>query len=346
MTGAVGALPGLLLTGGGIPSPDTGVWYLGPVPVRAYALVIIVGVVVGALIGRRRWVARGGRPDTVEEVLIWAVPAGLVGARVWHVVSRWQAYADDPWSALRVWEGGLAIFGGLLGGGLAAVLVCRRRGVSVGAFADALAPGIAVAQAIGRWGNWFNQELFGTPTDLPWGLRIDPENRPAQYAEAETFHPTFLYESLWSLGVAAVLVWADRRFRLGHGRVFLLYLCLYGTGRILTETLRTDPATLVLGVRWNQLAALVLVLVAALALLVQSRRRPGREEVVETGTATGRRGAEPGAASGAGGGAQALQAHPPEQLRVEGDDDGRGAHEHRPHGHGQDEPPGGEDPGR
>jgi prolipoprotein diacylglyceryl transferase len=265
----------------GIPSPSSGVWYLGPLPVRAYALLVLSGIVIGTVIARRRWRARGGDADTVVDVLLWAVPAGVVGARVWHVVSRWDAYAADPWSALRVWEGGLAIFGGLLGGSVAAVVVCRRRGVAIGAFADALAPGLAVGQAVGRWGNWFNQELFGGPTSLPWGVRIDPANRPPEHPDVETFHPTFLYESLWNLAVAAVLVWADRRFRLGHGRVFLLYLVLYGTGRVLTEVLRTDPATLVLGVRWNQLAALLVALAAAVAFAVQTRRRPGREVHVE-----------------------------------------------------------------
>lgn len=282
----------LVLPAAGIPSPSQGTWYLWVLPVRAYALLIITGIVLGGLVADRRWRARGGRPGTVVDVLSWAVPAGIVGARAYHVVSRWQDYfgpGQDPWSALRVWEGGLVIFGGLLGGALGAWYGARRHGVRLPAFADALAPGLAVGQAIGRWGNWFNQELFGSPTSLPWGLRIDPENRPEQYADAETFHPTFLYESLWNLGVAGLVVWADRRFRLGHGRAFALYLALYAFGRFWLELLRTDVANVVLGMRVNQLTAL-LVLVAAVAyILVSARLRPGREAVVQDPVTVGGR---------------------------------------------------------
>ncbi|MFC5382061.1 prolipoprotein diacylglyceryl transferase [Aquipuribacter nitratireducens] len=274
----------LLALSTGIPSPAQGTWDLWVLPVRAYALLVITGIVVGGYVGERRWTARGGRPGTVVDVLTWAVPAGLVGARLYHVVSRWQDYVgpgQDPWDVLRVWEGGLAIFGGLIGGALGAWFGARRHGVRLPAFADALAPGLAVGQAIGRWGNWFNQELFGTPTSLPWGLRIDPENRPEQFADAETFHPTFLYESLWNLGVAGVVVWADRRFRLGHGRAFALYLALYAFGRFWLEMLRTDVANVVLGLRVNQLTALVVVLAASAYVIISARLRPGREDVVQ-----------------------------------------------------------------
>ena len=268
----------------GIPSPSQGTWYLGIVPIRAYALFILAGIFVGGWLAGRRWLARGGQHGTVADVLTWAVPSGIVGARVFHVLTHLQDYTGpgrDLWDALRIWEGGLAIFGGLIGGALGAWYACHRRGIPLPAFADALAPGIAVGQAFGRWGNYFNQEIYGTPTSLPWGLRIDPENRPAQYPEAETFHPTFLYESLWSLTTAGVVIWADRRFRLGHGRAFALYLALYAFARALLELLRTDEANLVLGLRVNQLVAL-LVLVAAVAyLLVSARLRPGREEEVE-----------------------------------------------------------------
>jgi prolipoprotein diacylglyceryl transferase len=267
----------------GIPSPSQGTWYLWVIPIRAYALLILTGIAVGGWLANRRWIARGGQPGTVVDVLMWAVPAGIIGARAYHVLSRLQDYtnAEDPFEFLRIWEGGLAIFGGLIGGGLGAWYACRRRGIPLPAFADALAPGIAIGQAFGRWGNYFNQEIYGTPTNLPWGLRIDPENRPAAYPDAETFHPTFLYESLWSLLTAAVVIWADRRFRLGHGRAFALYLAMYGTGRAMLELLRTDEANLVLGLRVNQLTALLVVILAAAYILISSRLRPGRETTVE-----------------------------------------------------------------
>jgi prolipoprotein diacylglyceryl transferase len=268
----------------GIPSPSQGTWYVWGLPVRAYALLVLTGIVVGGWVANRRWIARGGRDGTVVDVLMWAVPAGIVGARAYHVLSRLQDYigpGQDPWGVLKVWEGGLAIFGGLIGGGLGAWYACRRRGIPLPAFADALAPGIAVGQAFGRWGNYVNQEIYGTPTDLPWGLRIDPQNRPTAHPDAETFHPTFLYESLWSLLTAAVVIWADRRFRLGHGRAFALYLAMYGTARALLELLRADEANLVLGLRVNQLTALLLVAGAVAYILISRRLRPGRETVVE-----------------------------------------------------------------
>lgn len=268
----------------GIPSPSQGTWYLGVVPIRAYALLIITGILVGGYVANRRWIARGGRPGTVVDVLTTAVPSGIIGARIYHVLSRLQDYfgpGQDPWDILRIWEGGLAIFGGLIGGGLGAWYACHRRGIPLPAFADALAPGIAIGQAFGRWGNYFNQELFGTPTALPWGLRIDPENRPERFADSETFHPTFLYESAWSLTVAALVVWADRRFRLGHGRAFALYLGLYALGRAALELMRTDTANLVLGLRVNQLTAQVVVVAAVIYIAVSARLRPGRETVVQ-----------------------------------------------------------------
>ena len=261
-----------------LPSPDTGVWNVGPFPVRAYALAIITGVVVAVVVGDRRWVARGGSKGVVADVATIAVPFGIVGARVYHVVTSPQAYLDDPVSALYVWEGGLGIPGGIAGGVLAGWLVCRRRGIAPGAFADAIAPGVALAQAIGRLGNWFNQELFGRPTTLPWGLEIDPDNRDA-VAGAEAYHPTFLYELLWNVGVAGLVIWADRRFKLGHGRAFALYLGAYAVGRLWIETLRIDDANRFFGVRLNVfvMGAVIAGSVAYLWL----RRRSGREDVVE-----------------------------------------------------------------
>ena len=191
-----------------IPSPSRSVWDLGPIPIRAYALCIILGIVAAIWIGERRWVARGGRRGTVSDIAVWAVVFGLIGGRLYHVVTDNELYfrpGRDPWRALYVWEGGLGIWGAIALGGVGAWIGCRRRGIKLAPYADACAPGIAVAQAIGRWGNWFNQELFGKPTDLPWAVKIDP-GKPNTVPGATTYHPTFLYESLWCLALAGVLI--------------------------------------------------------------------------------------------------------------------------------------------
>lgn len=265
-----------------IPSPSTGVLHLGPLPLRAYAASILLGVVAAVVIGERRWVARGGAKGLVTDVASIGVPCGLVGARLYHVITSPAAYfgkGGQPLHALFIWRGGLGIWGGVLGGALGAMIVLRRRGIAVGAFADAVAPGIAVAQAIGRFGNWFNQELFGRPTTLPWGLRIDPIHRPARYADISTFHPTFLYESLWDIGVALVVIWADRRWRLSGGRAFALYLALYAVGRAWIEALRVDDASTLFGLRLNDYVMAV-VLAGSVAFLV-ARRGHRREVVVQ-----------------------------------------------------------------
>jgi prolipoprotein diacylglyceryl transferase len=273
-----------------IPSPSQGVWHLGPlplvgsVPIRAYALCIIAGVVLAWWVANRRWVARGGRPGTVADIAVWAVPFGLVGARLYHVVTDYQLYfapGRDPWRAFAVWEGGLGIWGGVAFGALGAWIACRRRGIPLPAMADAAAPGIVLAQAVGRWGNWFNQELFGAPTTLPWGLQIDPAHRPAGYEEYATFHPTFLYECLWNIGVAGLVVWADRRFRLGHGRAFALYVAGYTAGRTWIEYLRIDTVNEIAGFRLNFWTSLVVFTGAVVYMVVSALLRPGREEVVE-----------------------------------------------------------------
>lgn len=262
-----------------LPSPSTGVVHLGPVPLRAYAFCILAGVLLAVWIGNRRFVARGGQPGVVADVAIIAVPAGVLGARIYHVITSPSAYLEEPVRVFYVWQGGLGIPGGIAGGVLAGWLVCRHRGIRPGALADAIAPGVALAQAVGRFGNWFNQELFGRPTTLPWALEIDPENRPARYAADATFHPTFLYEALWNVGVAAVVVWADRRFRLGHGRAFALYLALYAVGRAWIEALRVDQAATFFGLRLNDYVA-ALVFLGATAYLV-ARRDRGRETAVQ-----------------------------------------------------------------
>jgi prolipoprotein diacylglyceryl transferase len=262
------------------PSPAEGVWHLGPFPVRAYALCIIAGIAVALWLGERRWVARGGRRGDVTEIATWMVPLGIVGGRVYHVISSPQAYfgeGGDAVSALYIWEGGLGIWGAITLGGVGAWIGCRRRGIPLPAFADALAPGIVLAQALGRLGNYFNQELFGRPTDLPWAVEIDPAFRPDGLADQVTYHPTFLYELLWNVEVAALVIWADRRFRLGHGRAFALYVAAYTVGRLWIEALRIDPANDVLGLRVNIWVSLLVLAGAVAYLVVSARRRPGRE---------------------------------------------------------------------
>ena len=293
-----------------IPSPDRSVWYLGPFPLRGYALCIILGVVVAIWMGERRWVARGGLPGQVSDISVWAVPFGLVGGRLYHVVTdpaRYFGAGGDPVAALYVWQGGLGIWGAIALGGVGAWIGARRNGMRVPPLADALAPGIVIAQAIGRWGNWFNQELFGRPTTLPWALEIDRGNRPPGYESFETFHPTYLYECLWNLGTAGLVLWADRRFRLGHGRAFALYVMAYTAGRGWIEHLRIDTveADDVFGLRLNVWTSKVLFLLATAYFVVVGRRRPGREPSVwRPGRGPDAEpGAEPGTDSGAGPGA-------------------------------------------
>jgi len=264
-----------------IPSPSQGVWYVGPVPLRAYALCIILGIVAAIWIGDRRFRARGGTPGTVADVAIWAVPFGIVGGRLYHVLTSWEPYfgaGGEPIRALYVWQGGLGIWGAIALGGVGAWIGCRLRGVPLPAFADAVAPGIAVAQAIGRWGNWFNQELYGRPTTLPWAVEIDPAHRPAATPDQVTYHPTFLYESLWCLGVAGLVVLADRRFRLGHGRAFALYIAAYTVGRFWIEYLRVDEAHELLGLRLNLWTSALVFLGAVGYFVLSAVRRPGRED--------------------------------------------------------------------
>jgi prolipoprotein diacylglyceryl transferase len=284
-----------------IPSPAQGVWHLGPLPVRAYALCIIAGIVVCCWIGERRWVARGGAPGDVLDIAVWAVPFGIVGGRLYHVVTTPEPYFGEggqPLKAFAIWEGGLGIWGAIALGGVGAWIGCRRRKIPLPAFADAIAPGLLVAQAIGRLGNYFNQELYGKPTDLPWALVIDPAHRLAGYQDVATYHPTFLYELVWNLIAAGIVVWADRRFRLSHGRAFALYVALYCLGRGYIETLRIDTAEHFFGLRLNVFTSIV-VGVLAVAYLVWQRGRP--REVITRGatkaTPRDRRAARPPSAA-------------------------------------------------
>jgi prolipoprotein diacylglyceryl transferase len=266
-----------------IPSPSRGVIHLGPIPLRGYAFCIIIGVFVAVWLGNKRWLARGGRAGTVADISVWAVPFGLVGGRLYHVITDYELYFSEgrDWvDAFKIWEGGLGIWGAIALGAVGAWIGCRRRGIPLPAYADAIAPGIALAQAIGRWGNWFNQELYGKETDLPWAVRITSSldgRVPGDY------HPTFLYESLWCVGVALLVIWADRRFQLGHGRAFALYVAAYCAGRFWIEYLRVDDAHHILGLRLNNWTALIVFVLAVVYLVVSAKKRPGRETVVEPG---------------------------------------------------------------
>ncbi|GGM88097.1 prolipoprotein diacylglyceryl transferase [Streptomyces fuscichromogenes] len=281
-----------------IPSPSRGVIHLGPIPLRGYAFCIIIGVFVAVWLGNKRWIARGGRAGTVADIAVWAVPFGLVGGRLYHVITDYELYfsAGRDWvDAFKVWQGGLGIWGAIALGAVGAWIGCRRRGIPLPAYADAIAPGIALAQACGRWGNWFNQELYGRETHLPWALHITSSEggRVPGY-----YHPTFLYESLWCIGVAFLVMWADRRFTLGHGRAFALYVAAYCVGRGWIEYMRVDDAHHILGLRLNDWTAMIVFLLAVLYMVLSAKKRPGRETVVEPGAADGE-GVSDGEADGA-----------------------------------------------
>lgn len=264
-----------------LPSPSRGVWQLGPLPLRAYALCILLGIITAIYISTRRWVQRGGEASFVMDAALWAVPFGIIGGRMYHVATDWRTYfgagGRGALAALRIWDGGLGIWGAVLFGALGAWIACRRAGILLPPFGDAIAPAIATAQAIGRFGNYFNQELFGSPTTLPWGLEISPARRPPGYEQFATFHPTFLYESIWCLLIALFVAWADRRFNMGHGRVFALYVLTYCIGRLGFELVRIDEATHVFGVRINVITAIVVGLGALAYIVVSVRTHPGRE---------------------------------------------------------------------
>lgn len=263
-----------------IPSPSFN--QLGPF--RLYGLCIALGVVAAVVISSKRWEARGGDPDDIGTIAIWAVPAGVIGARIYHVATDWKTYQDDWIDALKITQGGLGIPGGIFFGVLAGVVVVRVKRLPTLPLLDVVAPALPVAQAIGRLGNYFNQEVYGRPTTLPWGLEIDPNVSPdaAAYAPGTLFHPTFLYEGLWNLGLALLLVWIDRKKVLRPGELFALYVLGYGIGRLWVEALRLDQASLVLGVRINIWMSLVLI-VGSLLSIAWLRRRPMPAEVAAAG---------------------------------------------------------------
>jgi prolipoprotein diacylglyceryl transferase len=264
-----------------LPAPPGNALHLGPFELRAYGLMIALGVVVAVWIAQRRWEARGHDPADIGALAVWAVPAGVVGARIYHVATDPQLFRGRWGHVFAIWEGGLGIPGGIALGVGVGVVVARRRGLPLPELFDAVAPALPVAQAIGRFGNWFNQELFGRPTSLPWALHVDPAHRPAGYARFTTFHPTFLYESLWNVALAAVLVFVvERHLHPRPGRLFVLYVGGYGLGRLWVESLRIDHANEIAGLRINEWIS-VLAILAALAILLHDHRTSGRAGQVE-----------------------------------------------------------------
>lgn len=258
-----------------IPSPPRSTLELGPLTIRFYGLALVLGILTAVFVSAKRWEAKGGDRDLIYRCAFWGVLSGVVGARIYHVTTSWDEVPDEWWGVFAVWKGGLGIWGGVALGVVAGAIVARRHGANVSLLADAVAPAIMLAQVIGRLGNYFNQELFGRPTSLPWSLEIDPENRPAEYAAEQTFHPMFLYEMLWnSIGVA-LLVWLDRRRWLRPGGIFWLYVMWYSLGRAAwAEPLRIDPSHHFAGMRLNGWIAIGVFLGGLAGLLYTQRRRP------------------------------------------------------------------------
>jgi prolipoprotein diacylglyceryl transferase len=277
------------------PSPSRSLWHIGPVPVRAYAICVVAGIIVGLWIASRRYRTVGGRPGMILDIATAAIPFGLLGARLYSVATDTGFYfghGRDWVNVFRIWDGGLGIPGAVAGGALGAWLVCRREHVRLAPVAGAVAPALAFAQAIGRWGNWFNQQLYGRPSTLPWAVEISPEHRLAGYVNFATFQPTFLYESLWDalVGVAVILV--ARHLMLSGDRAFALYAGLYAFGRFWTQGLEINPTPHVLGLRVGQVVMVLIVACSIVYLcLTRNERGPdvvapaGRDEVAATGAA-------------------------------------------------------------
>ena len=274
----------------GIPSPDPA-WAsfsVGPLTIHTYALCILAGIVAAIWLTSRRLTARGGHQDAVLDIVMWAVPFGIVGARIYHVLTHWGDYfgaGQDPMTVFYIWEGGIAILGSLLGGAVGAYIGCRRSGIRFWSFADALAPAMLLAQALGRLGNWFNHELFGAATTLPWGLEIPTTNSafPPGLPADTLFHPLFLYELLWNLLGVVVILLLEKRFALRWGRAFGMYLVWYGAARVWLEMLRIDPTSITpLGLPANVWGALAAAAVGVAIIVVQSRRHPEPETSVYT----------------------------------------------------------------
>jgi prolipoprotein diacylglyceryl transferase len=265
-----------------IPSPSSGTIHIGPLSIHAYGLMIALGVVVSVwLLGRRFEQSGAGTRDDASAIAVWGVVAGIIGARLYHVATDWSSFSGHLTHIPMIWKGGLGVPGGLLAGLVVGLWATKRRGIDPALAANCAAPAIPLAQAIGRWGNWFNQELFGRVTDLPWALRVsDSTAVSAGYPAGTTFHPTFLYESLWNLALCAVLLAIDRRWKVRPPRLLAMYVLGYGVGRFWVEGLRIDKADHLGGLRWNQWVALVVAVLAAIYLIVDARRHPAGTDPV------------------------------------------------------------------
>jgi len=255
---------------------------VGPLTIHAYALCILAGIVLATMITSRRLSSRGAEPGVVLDIILWAVPLGIVGARIYHVLTHPGDYfydGADLWDTVKIWEGGNAIFGSLIGGAIGAYIGCRQTGVRFWSFADAVAPAMLIAQATGRLGNWFNHELFGVPTTLPWGLEIASTNAayPVGLPPETLFHPTFLYEMIWNVIGVIVILMLERRINLRWGKAIAVYLIWYGVGRSFFESIRIDPSEIYLGIRTNVWAAFGAILLGIIIFLVQRRAHPGLE---------------------------------------------------------------------
>lgn len=266
------------------PSPPVSwaAWSLGPLTIRAYSLWILAGIFFALWLTTKRWVERGGDAQAIGDVSFWAIPFGIVGGRLYHVISTPGPYfgaGGHPLNAFKIWEGGLGIWGAIALGTIGALIGARRRHVSFVTYLDAVAPGVLVAQAIGRMGNYFNQELFGRPTDVPWALRIDPQFRLEGYTQFATFHPTFLYELLWNLAGAALIIYLDKRLDLRGGRTFWLYVIVYVTGRLWIETMRIDTAVHVDGLRINVWVSMVVLTLAIVMFVLLGARQKRSDRV-------------------------------------------------------------------
>ena len=259
-----------------IPSPDSGAIHIGSLQLRAYGLMIALGVIAAVWLSGRRFAARGvATPEDASAIALWAVPAGIIGARIYHVITDPELFYGQWYKVFYIWEGGLGIWGGVALGVAVGLLVAKHRGLPLLPLLDCVAPALALAQAIGRWGNYWNQELFGGPPTLPWGLEIDPVNRPAGYTQYATFHPTFLYESIWNLALCGFLLWIDKYHRLRPGRLFVVYIAGYTFARFFIERLRIDDANKLLGLRVNEWVSAIICLGAVAFLVIDWWRHRG-----------------------------------------------------------------------
>jgi prolipoprotein diacylglyceryl transferase len=283
-----------------LPSPSQSVWHLGPIPIRAYALCIVLGIIVALWLGARRMRERNGNAEDLWDVAGWAIVFGIIGGRLYHVVTDPELYFEgkpgtSPVDAFKIWDGGLGIWGAIALGTFGAWIGCRRHGLSLVVFADVVAPGIVLAQGIGRWGNWFNNELYGGPTSLPWGLQVHclditqgnavqggiasggEHCAPGATTLTHLYQPTFLYECLWDIALGLLLIYLDRRLRLGRGNVFALYVMGYTLGRVWIEALRTDHANHILGLRLNIWTSIIVFALATLWFVQHGGFRAERE---------------------------------------------------------------------